>query len=100
MANNVQSGTIYIDTNSAQVYTKKAKVAYVIYTSSAAGDNLILRDGDAGTDPIKLNIKNPTNTNTMVLDFSRKPILFQDGIYVSALSASSIATLVLTAGDD
>lgn len=100
MANTVQSGTIYIDTNSAQVYTKKAKVAYIIYTSSSAGDALTLRDGDAGTDPLKITIKNPTATNTMVIDLSRKPMLFQDGIYVSALSASSTATLILTSGEE
>lgn len=99
MGNNKQSGSVYIDTNSAQVYTTKAKVAYVIYTSSAAGDNLVLIDGGAGGDPIKLNIKNPTATNTMVLDFSAKPLIFQDGIYVSALSASSVATLILTSGE-
>jgi hypothetical protein len=99
MANTVQSGSIYIDTNSAQVYSKPARVAYIIYTSSAAGDTLTLRDGDAGTDPLKITIKNPTNTNTIFFDFSKVPLRFQDGIYVSTLSTSSIATLILTSGE-
>lgn len=99
MANNVQSSTVYIDTNSAQVYAKKALVAYVIYTSSGAGDQIVLRDGNDGSDPIKLSLKVEAANSTQVFDFSRKPIIFQDGIYVSALSASSVATIVLTSGD-
>ena len=99
MTNVVQSGSIYIDTSGTQVYTKPAKVAYIIYTSSAAGDTLTLRDGDAGGDPLKITIKNPSNTNTMILDLSKVPLRFQDGIYVSTLSASSVATLILTSGE-
>lgn len=100
MANTVQSGTVYIDTNSAQVYTKKAKVSYIIYTTSGAGDQIVLRDGDGSSDPLKLSLKGAAANSTYTFDFSTTPIIFQDGIYVSTLSASSVATLVLTSGGD
>lgn len=99
MANTPRTNTIYIDTNAEQVYNGRCKVAYIIHTASGANDQIVLRDGDGNTDPLKLSIKNPTANATMTIDLSSSPIIFQDGIYVSTLSAGSVCTLILTSGN-
>jgi hypothetical protein len=96
MANNEFSGTLYCDSTGQLTSKKNIKVAYILYTSSAAADSITLRDGTAGSDPIKLKVQNILATDTKVVDLSNKPIVFQNGVYCSAISASSVATLILT----
>jgi hypothetical protein len=98
MANTSQSGTVYIDTNDAQVFSGRCKVAYILHTSDNANDAIVLRDGTTSGAPIKISLKNPTADGTMAIDLSGSPILFQTGIYVSTLTSGSVCTLVLDGG--
>lgn len=100
MANIEFSGSIYCDSTGNLTTKRNLKVAYILYTSSAAGDSAIFRDGTAGTDPLKLKVQNISATDSKLLDFSAKPIVFQNGIYCSAISASSTVTLILTSTGD
>jgi hypothetical protein len=98
MANITQSSSIYIDSTGV-AFTGRTKVAYIIFTPNAANDEITLRDGDGGGDPIKIHLHAATAKDSKVFDFSRRPMIFQDGIYVSALTASAKATLILTVGE-
>jgi len=95
MANTFQSGTLYVD-STGQVFTGAIKISYVVFRANAANDELILRDGTAGTAPIKLSIQIDTAKRTQTFDFSRNPIVFQTGVYCSAVTASAVATLQTT----
>ena len=98
MANVLQSNSVYVDSTGA-LTTKKTKVAYIIFTPDAANDAITLRDGDGAGDPLKLTLKGATAKQSTLFDFSNKPLLFQDGIYCSAITASATATLILTSGE-
>lgn len=99
MANNHTSGTIYVDSTGTLV-SSKVKVAYIMFNASAAGDSVTLRDGTSATDPIKFIISGDTTRKTFLLDFSNKPVVFQNGIHCSAINAGSYATLVLTSSGE
>ena len=96
MANTFRSGTIYVDTASAQLYTGPIKVTYITFTTDNANDSFILRDGTSGSDPIKISAKHATADDSKLLDFSRNPIIFQTGIYCSALSTGAVIMIQTT----
>ena len=95
MAITYQSGSVYTDTTGALTATR-SKVSCIIFTTSSAGDSFTLRDGTSGSDPIKIIVKHNTATNTYVIDLSSNPLVFNEGIYLSALSASCHLTIVVT----
>lgn len=99
MANKAFTGSVYIDSTGALI-SSKSKVAYIIFTANASSDSLTLHDGSSGSDPIKLTIKGASANQSVQFDFSRKPMLFQNGIYCAAISAGAVATLVLTTSGD
>ena len=94
MANAFQSGSIFVDTTGS-LTTKSVKVAYILYTPDTANDIIIFYDGDANTDPVKLKLRHLSAKDTEVFDFSARPLVFQDGIYVTVPS-NGTATLILT----
>jgi hypothetical protein len=95
MAITYQSGSVYADA-AGQLITGRVKVAYLVFCPANGADQLTLRDGTSGSDPIKLNIHGEAAHRIVFLDFSNKPLVFNDGIYLSALGASSYLTLVIT----
>lgn len=90
-----QSGSIYTDTTGA-LADSRTKIAYIVFTGNSAGDSLELLDGTTGSDPVKIVLRTAVANDTIYLDFSNKPMLFNNGIYCSALSAGCDLTLVLT----
>lgn len=94
MANVFQSGSIYVEA-SGSLTTKAVKVAYILYTPDTANDIIIFHDGDTGADPVKLKLRHLSAKDTEIFDFSARPLVFQDGIYVT-VPTNGTATLILT----
>lgn len=92
--------TIYIDTAAANTdpntagnfAVKGIKVKAVIYRSTNATNQLILKDVTTGN--IKINISNATANLTDVYNFGDSPIVFPNGIAPTTLTAAT-ATLIV-----
>lgn len=98
MANEFNSNTLYIDTASTAALTRKnIRVSYITFTSSGAGDNLILKDTD-GSGALKISIKNAVANDTITLSFDENPLVFPNAIYIDTLTSGATATLVLKTG--
>lgn len=93
MANAVIGNKIYVDSTGA-LTTARTKVAYVIFTSNVAGDSITLKETSGGNEV--LTVKAANADETIPIDVSNVPMVFQNGIYVSALSAGAVATLITT----
>lgn len=96
MANSFFSGTIYIDSTGAVSTLTGLKVAYILFVPAANNDSITLRDGDGAGDPMKFKADAAVAHDTIHFDFSRKPILFKDGIYCSAISSGAVCFLYTT----
>jgi hypothetical protein len=94
MANVVQAGSAFVDTDGA-IFTTRVKVAYIVYTPAAANDPITFYDSASTTANQKLVLKGATAGHSLLFDFSAAPILFQNGIYVD-ITASGTATVVFT----
>lgn len=90
-----QSGSIYADAT-GQLYTGRIKIAYIIFTGDASGSTCMLRDGTSGTAPQKLRLITDTNHGSVVIDLTARALTFNDGIYLSQISANSNITLIVT----
>lgn len=90
-----QSGSAYINSTGLMI-TGRAKVAYLLFTSDEEADSVTLIDNTSGSTPVKLVVKSAVADETVMLDFSRNPLVFNTGIYCSAISANCHITLVLT----
>jgi hypothetical protein len=90
-----QSGSVYTDTT-GQLVTGRTKIAYIVFCPSNTNDEVVLRDGTANTDPIKITLHGEGARKLIYLDFSSKPMVFNAGIHCSVLSANCHLTLVLT----
>lgn len=97
MANAVTGNKIYLDATGA-VTTSRKKVAYIVFTPDASNDQLILRETSGGANCI--SVRGATAKDTMVLDFSARPIVFNNGIYVQTLTSGATATLITTESGD
>jgi hypothetical protein len=95
MANVYRSGSIYVDSTGV-VVTRRVKVAYIIFTPAAINDTMTIRDGDGAGDPLKLTLKGDIANHSTQFDFSNSPLLFEEGIYCSVLTAGALVTFILT----
>lgn len=95
MANAYQSGSIFVDTTGALTAVKNLRVSYILYTPDTANDQIIFYDGSSASDPVKLKLRHLSAKDTEVFDFSRRPLVFANGIYVTVPS-NGTATLILT----
>lgn len=96
MANIRNSNTAYVDSGSSLIVPDaNVKLAYVIFTSSSAGDSIVLRDGGS-SGALKLKIKNGVATDSRTHRFDAVPMVFPNGIYVDTISSGATATLITT----
>lgn len=93
MANAQTTGKIYLD-STGLVTDARVKVSAIIFTPSAANDQLILRETETGANCVAL--QSATAKTTMHFDFSLTPIVFGNGLYVQTLSTGATATLITT----
>lgn len=97
MANSTTGNKIYID-STGEITDARTKVAYIMFTPSASNDALILKETSSGSAVLK--IQAATAKTTLQYDFSRKPLVFNNGIYVDTLTSGAVVTLVTTQGGD
>lgn len=93
MANATTGNKIYVEATGALATTRK-KVAYIIFTPDAANDEIIIKETSAGD--TCLHLRGATAKQSLLFDFSNKPLVFQNGIYVSTLTSSAKAVLITT----
>lgn len=91
------ANSVYVDATGQVTTTgKSVRLKSVTYTSSSAGDAITFKDTNtSGT--VKLTLKEGIATNTNTHNFET-PIRFPGGIYCSAISASSFATITVEEG--
>jgi hypothetical protein len=95
VANTRLGNIIYIDTASEQVSTdRNSRIIGLIYTSSGAGDQVVLRESSTGAD--KIAIKNGVANDTKHLRMEESPIIFGAGIYVQSISSGSKLMLIVS----
>jgi len=98
MAAVVNGNTAYLTAAADYLQDKDLQVNGLIFTPNAAGDSLTLSDLSATSvaeGSNKLKVKAATN-ETIYLDLSSNPIRFPNGIYVSAITASAVCTLIFS----
>ncbi len=93
MANAVTGNKIYVDAT-GEVSDQRELIAYIIFTPDAANDVMILRETSGGSNCLK--IRGSTAKDSKLLDFSQRPLVFNNGIYVETLTSGATATLVTT----
>jgi hypothetical protein len=98
MAITYQSGSVYIDVAGLAV-TGRTKIAHMIFTGANKTDSVTLIDNTSGTTPVKIVLTGSSTASTQSYYFS-VPMLFNTGIYCSAISASCSLTLITTAGGE
>ena len=98
MANAINGNSVYVDTTGALDISKpqNVKVTGVILTATAASAQLVLQD-NASTAVNKLDVRVATDESSQFFDFSMTPIVFPNGIKVSALT-NALATIIFTRG--
>lgn len=99
MANVRCGNSSYCDSTGLVTATgdKNIKVSFISFTSDAAADSITFKDSGSGG-ALKLTIKAALADETVFLDYSLRPLLFPNGVYVSAISANCTATIVFTTG--
>lgn len=97
MANATSGNKIFVDSTGNVSDQVTTKITYILFTPNAAADVLILREAPDGPDCLR--IKRAT-ADSAVYDFSRKPLVFNTGVYVQQISNGAVATLVTSKGSD
>jgi hypothetical protein len=99
---NVRNGnTFFIDTqysaSSDELVIAGVRVPYIIVSSSATTNQVILSDSVTGINKIKFqNIDNTGNAgDTRVFDFSENPILFPNGIRPTTLTKCVVTCVII-----
>lgn len=93
MANVRLGNKVYVDSTGAAVESR-VMVAYILFTANTALDEMVIKETSDG-DPI-LYLRAATAKNTMMFDFSRKPLVFENGIYIATITSGAKATFVTT----
>lgn len=95
MANAVRGNKIYVDATGS-LTTRRTKIAYILFTPDAANDEIALREASSDVDCFYLRAA--TAKNTMVIDLSNAPAVFNNGIYVQTLTSGAKAVLITVQG--
>lgn len=89
------AGTIFVDVEGI-ASSSRTKVTYLIFSTANATATLVLRDGVTDSAPIKMSLKLGGANSTLPLDFSRLPIIFQNGIYCDNIASGDTVSIVTT----
>lgn len=89
------AGSIYTDQDGL-LHTGRIKVSAILITSTAGNSLAVIRDGITAGSSIKLYVTSAGTHNQAYLDFSTMPLVFNNGIYLTNISASTHVTLVTT----
>lgn len=91
MANVQNSNSFYVDSTGSLTTAPNIRVSTVLFTANAANDAMTLTDGSGGA--VKMTIKASTAKDTKWFQF-KSPIIFPNGVFVSAITANATATIV------
>lgn len=94
MANTINANTIYIDT-AATVTAYKIRISQIILTPTSANAVLVLQDDS--TSSVKLDLRAATAGQSLILDLTASPMLFESGLKVSTLTNAN-ATILYNRG--
>lgn len=93
MANSHTSNKFHID-STGSLTTKRQQISYILFTPNASGDTLALKETSAGD--VVFTAKGAVAHATQYLDFSRRPLVFGNGVYVSTITSGATAVIVTT----
>lgn len=93
MGNTRLSNKIYID-STGEVIDTTVKIAAILFTPDAAGDQMVLRETQDGADIFI--VRGAVAKDTLMFHFNDIPMVFQNGIYVQTLTSGAKAVLVTT----
>lgn len=91
MANARLGNKIYVDA-AGELTTARTLVTGILFTPAAADDSMVLAEVSGGSTALK--IQSPTAKLTQPFDFSTKPMVFNNGIYVVSITAGAVATII------
>lgn len=94
MANVQNSNSFYADSTGLLTNSPNQRVSAILFTANASNDAITLTDGSGGA--TKLTVKAAVAKETKLIDLHLAPIIFPNGIYVSAISSSATATIITT----
>lgn len=93
MANTTAGNKIYVD-STGLLTSSRTNVSCILFTPDAANDQIILRETEDG--PNVFILRGATAKNTVQFDFSIKPIVFINGMFVQTLTTGAKAVIVTT----
>lgn len=93
MANTTSSNMIFID-STGTVTDSPVKIAYILFTPNTANDELLLRMTSSGSNCFYA--REATAKKTITYDFSRKPLVFVNGLHVETLTSGAKVVIVTT----
>lgn len=94
MANARLGNIIYIDATGSVSTDRNTRVIGILFTTAAAGDNVILRESASGSD--KINIKHATDEDTKYIRLDASPIIFGTGIYCQTITSGAKLMLIVS----
>ncbi len=84
---------IYVD-STGSLTEARTIVSCILFTPDTANDQIVLRESASGPDVFML--RGSTGKNTVQFDFSIKPVVFPNGIYVQTLTSGAKAVIITT----
>jgi hypothetical protein len=94
VANARIANKIYIDSTGSVLAEGPVRIAYILFTPSAANDQIVLRESASGSDIFFIQEKDAKQTHEY--DFSLVPMIFTNGLYVQTLSSGAKAVIITT----
>lgn len=93
MANTTAGNKMYVD-STGLLTDVRTTVTQILFTPDSANDQIVLRESASGPDVFLL--RGAVAKNTLQFDFSIKPVVFPNGIYVQTLTSGAKAVIITT----
>lgn len=97
MAINKQGNIIYAD-QTGELTGSNVKVSYIVFYANGAADVATL--SSATSTSVMLEVANSAAGGVTFLDFSRRPLVFPNGINLRSLSSNASVTIAITQGGE
>lgn len=93
MANVQNSNSFYVDSTGSLTDISNQRVSTILFTASSPNDAMTLTDGSGGATKVVISASIANDTKWFQF---RAPIVFPNGIYVSAIDSGATATIITT----
>ena len=91
---NVQSGPLIFVDSAGELTASSTLVSYIVFTPNTALDSINLRGSATGPDILFLRAA--VAKDTQIYDFSFKPLVFTNGIFIESITSGAKATIITT----